>query len=102
MPQPTTSDREAIFGVHIVNKPLAEDVDVSKLAAETGGFAGSDIEAVCRRASMLAISGFLDSGEEDDPSRLTISQGHFMAAVESVRKLHESPPRTPADEIPPA
>jgi transitional endoplasmic reticulum ATPase len=102
LPLPTATDREAIFGVHIVNKPLADDVDVGRLAAETDGFAGSDIEAVCRRASMRAISALLDAGEEDDASRLTITQANFLAAVESVRRLHESKPETPADEIPPA
>ena len=104
LPKPSESDRLAIFGVHTANKPLDEDIDLSKLADETEGFVGSDIEAVCRRASMLAISGFLDmnDAEDGDASKLTISQQHFLSAVESSRTLHETKPETPADIIPPA
>jgi transitional endoplasmic reticulum ATPase len=102
LPKPTAVDREAIFAVHTVNKPLGGDVEVAKLAEQTEGFVGSDIEAVCRRAAMMAISEFLDAGEGADPSTLIISQQHFLSAVESIRKLHETKPATPADEIPPA
>jgi transitional endoplasmic reticulum ATPase len=103
LPRPTTTDREAIFGVHTANKPLGGDVEVVKLAALTEGFVGSDIEAVCRRASMMAISEFLDSGDADrDASGLTISAAHFLSSIESIRKLHETKIETPADEIPPA
>jgi transitional endoplasmic reticulum ATPase len=69
----------------------------------TDGFVGSDIEAVCRRAAMMAISEFLDTGDADrDASSLTITQAHFLSSIESIRKLHEMKPETPADAIPPA
>ena len=103
LPIPNATDRRAIFGVHTTNKPLAVDIDLDKLAAETEGFVGSDIEAVCRRASMGAIQEFLDTGDADrDASGLTIETRHFTDAIESIRKLHETKPRTAADEIPPA
>jgi transitional endoplasmic reticulum ATPase len=103
LPVPNQTDRRAIFGVHAVNKPLAPDIDLDKLAAQTDGFVGSDIEAVCRRASMGAISEFLDTGDATrDASGLVIEQRHFAEAIESVRRLHETKPATAADEIPPA
>jgi transitional endoplasmic reticulum ATPase len=103
LPIPSAVDREAIFGVHAANKPLAPDIDFVKLAAETEGFVGSDIEAVCRRAAMGAISEFLDAGDADrDASGLMLEARHFLAAIESVRKLHETKPQSAADEIPPA
>jgi transitional endoplasmic reticulum ATPase len=81
--------------VHAANKPLAPDVDLDKLAAETAGFVGSDIEAVCRRAAMGAIQEFLDTGDATrDASGLVIEQRHFAEAIESVRKLHETKPET--------
>jgi SpoVK/Ycf46/Vps4 family AAA+-type ATPase len=62
---------------------------------ETEGFVGSDIEAVCRRASMGAISEFLDTGDATrDASGLVLEQRHFSEAIESVRKLHETKPET--------
>jgi len=103
LPKPSEPDRRAIFGVHTGNKPLDADIDLAKLAADTEGFVGSDIEAVCRRASMSAISDLLDAGGvEEDAARLTITQANFMSAVEAIRKLHETKPETPADVIPPA
>jgi transitional endoplasmic reticulum ATPase len=103
LPKPTADDRRAIFEVHSANKPLGEGVDFEKLAAETEGFVGSDIEAVCRRASMSAISDFLEAGDaERDASGLTVSEANFRDSIESVRRLHETKPETPADEILPA
>ena len=95
LPIPSTADRRAIFGVHVVNKPLVQDIDFDKLAAETEGFVGSDIEAVCRRASMGAIAEFLDGGDATrDASGLVLESRHFAEAVESVRKLHETKPQS--------
>jgi transitional endoplasmic reticulum ATPase len=95
LPTPNETDRRAIFGVHAANKPLAPDVDLDKLATETEGFVGSDIEAVCRRAAMGAIQEFLDTGDATrDASGLVIEQRHFAEAIESVRKLHETKPET--------
>jgi transitional endoplasmic reticulum ATPase len=103
LPVPTDEDRRAIFAVHADGKPLGEGIDFDKLAAATEGFVGSDIEAVCRRASMAAIAEFLETGDaERDASSLMLSEQHFLGAIESVRKLHETKPETPADEIPPA
>jgi transitional endoplasmic reticulum ATPase len=103
LPKPTAADRHAIFQVHSANKPLSDDIDFAKLADETEGFVGSDIEAVCRRASMNAISDFLEGGDADrDATGLVVTEQHYRTSIESVRKLHETKPETPADEILPA
>ncbi len=102
LPQPSEPDRAEIFAVHTVTKPLGEDVDLAKLAATAEGFVGSDIEAVCRRAAMMAISEFLEQGDEEDVSRLVVSQQHFLASIESISKLHDTKIETAADVIPPA
>ena len=51
---PDTEGREAIFKVHSAKKPLAEDLDFSLLAQRTFGFSGSDIEAACNEAAIIA------------------------------------------------
>jgi|ETNmetMinimDraft_2_1059921.scaffolds.fasta_scaffold01682_5 transitional endoplasmic reticulum ATPase len=51
---PDESTRKEIFKVHTVDMPL-KDVSVGSLAAKTEGYAGADIEAVCREAAMLAL-----------------------------------------------
>ncbi|MCS7385323.1 MAG: CDC48 family AAA ATPase [archaeon GB-1867-005] len=47
--------RLEIFKIHLRNTPLAEDVDLEKLAEKTEGYTGADIEAVCREAVLLAL-----------------------------------------------
>lgn len=46
--------REEILRVHARNKPLAEDVSLSKLAQGTGGFTGADLENLMNEAALLA------------------------------------------------
>ncbi|HLF75919.1 MAG TPA: CDC48 family AAA ATPase [Dehalococcoidia bacterium] len=91
LPVPDLEGRRTIFAIHTANKPLAEDVDLDKLASETEGFVGSDIEAVCRRASMEAIREFVESheGEESpDVTGMAVEMSDFQGALAGVRALH--------------
>jgi len=60
---PDTEARKKIFQVHTEKMPLADDVDLDKLAEKTGNMVGSDIESVCREAGMNALRGNPDSKE---------------------------------------
>ena len=51
---PDLDGREAILRVHARNKPLAEDVDLHKIALATPGFAGADLANVMNEAALLA------------------------------------------------
>ena len=55
LPIPDEKTRKEIFRIQLRNKPLSEDVDISKLAAKTENFTGGDIALLCRRASMEAL-----------------------------------------------
>jgi len=52
---PNEEERQTIFAVHTRNRPLADDVSLEELAKMTEGRSGADIEAICHRASMLAL-----------------------------------------------
>lgn len=87
MPLPDEKARFAIFNVHTKEKPIAKDVDIAVLVKLTDELAGSDIEAVCREASLMAIREFLGSGmNTKDYNSLAISMDHFKRAVELVGK----------------
>ena len=49
---PDKDSRRSIFGIHTRGKPLADDVDLEKLADETEGCTGADISAICNEAVM--------------------------------------------------
>ncbi len=86
--EPDEAARREIFRVHTRGKPLADDVDVDELAAETGGYSGADVAAVCREAAMLAVEAVADRYEgeaaNDHADEVVVTRDHFAAAVKSV------------------
>jgi cell division protease FtsH len=52
---PDLRGREGILRVHMRNKPLAEDVDITTLARGTPGMAGADLANLVNEAALLAV-----------------------------------------------
>ena len=75
--EPDEEARLSIFEVHTKDMPLANDVDLKKLAKNTDGYVGADIEAVCREAAMLTLRDDLESSE--------IPYKYFKEAIEKVK-----------------
>ncbi|MEX0771615.1 MAG: ATP-dependent zinc metalloprotease FtsH [Balneolales bacterium] len=50
---PTKDDRVKILKVHARDKPLADDVDMEKIARGTPGFSGADLENLLNEAALL-------------------------------------------------
>jgi cell division protease FtsH len=54
MDRPDIKGRRAILGVHAKGKPLAPDADLDRIARQTPGFVGADLENVVNEAAILA------------------------------------------------
>lgn len=52
--RPDVKGREEILGVHSKEKPLAEDVDLKRIAQTTSGFTGADLENLMNEAAIYA------------------------------------------------
>lgn len=78
---PNEEGRLAIFKVHTKDMPLGEDVDLEKLAQETEGYVGADIESVCREAAMLTLRNDIDAKE--------VPKKYFQEALEKVKPSEE-------------
>ncbi|MBB3764625.1 CDC48 family AAA ATPase [Sphingomicrobium lutaoense] len=52
---PDMTGRREIFGIHMRGMPLADDVDIERLAKRTYGFVGADIAALTREAALEAV-----------------------------------------------
>src|SRR6266571_3347820 len=52
---PNEEGRRKIFAVHTRGRPLAPEITMEELARLTPGRSGADIEAICRRAALLAL-----------------------------------------------
>ena len=73
---PDKDSRLKIFELHTKRLPTT-DIDLEKLAEETEGYVGADIEAVCREAAILALREDLKAKE--------ILPKHFKEAMKKVR-----------------
>ena len=92
IPPPDLLARKTIFSIHTKGMPLAEDVNIEKLAEHTETYTGAEIAAVCSAASILAIKDHLKlypSPEQAKAkkSELKIHNEHFEAAFEKLKPL---------------
>ena len=55
VPVPGLEGRTQILKIHTQGMPLADDVDLGKLADQTRGYTGADLEDLVRRAGLLAL-----------------------------------------------
>jgi len=85
LPLPDKTTREAIFRVHTREKPLAKNVDLGRLAEQTDGLSGADIELLCREAALKAIRQFIESGNPDETA-FVIEAAHFKTASQLMGK----------------
>ncbi|MEE9323617.1 MAG: CDC48 family AAA ATPase [Candidatus Aenigmarchaeota archaeon] len=76
VPSPDEKTRLEIFKIHTKNMPL-KGVDLKKLARQTEGYSGADIEALCREAGLDAI--------REDMNAKEVNKKHFDEAVKGSR-----------------
>jgi cell division protease FtsH len=74
VPNPDFKEREAILGIYIKNKPLADDVDLKVIARRSPGFSGADIENLVNEAALLAARR----------NKRIVSMSEFDEAIERV------------------
>ena len=72
--KPDIKGREDIFKVHLKNICTNKGVDVSKLSAQTPGFAGAEIANVCNEAALIAAR----------QDKATVSMGDFQSAIDRI------------------
>ena len=88
---PDRQGRYEILLVHTRNMPLADNVELRKLAEITHGFVGADLAALCREAAMKALRRILpeiDLDKDEIPSeileRLEVRMEDFMNAFREI------------------
>jgi len=90
IPNPDLEARKEIMGIHTRGKPLADDVDLDKLAELMEGYSGADIAATCDAASQSAIHEHLmkysDPVEASEhKEEIMVKMEHFSRAFEKVK-----------------
>jgi len=72
--RPDRRGREAILKVHARGKPLAPDVDLAQIAAQTPGMVGADLENLVNEAAILAARR----------NKRSIGMSEFVESIERV------------------
>jgi len=82
---PDADARMSIFKIHTANKPLSEDVDLSKVVVETEGCTGADISAICNEAVMTAVRRLIEPGKiptEEEIQGCKVEMDDLLKAVD--------------------
>ena len=87
VPIPDTKSREHIFKIHTKKKPLAIDVDFSKLVKLTNGFTGAEIAGIANRAAITALKRYV-SGTSKTIKEIKITHKDLVDAIQKVRPIH--------------
>ena len=91
---PDEPARLAILQVQVRGKPLAQEVRLETIAANTEGLTGADLGAICQHAALNAVRERIEQAkgengagtEPADASPLLIETRHFEAALNDSRK----------------
>jgi len=85
---PDATGRLEILRIHTKNMKLGDDVDLEKIAAETHGFVGADLAALCSEAALQQIREKMDLIDLDDEqidaevlNSLAVSMDNFRWAM---------------------
>ncbi|HEC81628.1 MAG TPA: AAA family ATPase [Thermoplasmatales archaeon] len=88
---PDKKGRKEILEIHTRGMPLADDVNLEKLADMTHGYSGADLQALCKEAAMRALREILpeiDLETEEIPAevlnKLEVKEKHFYDAFKSM------------------
>ncbi len=80
---PDINDREQILKVHASNKPLAEGVNLRKIAERTAGFSGADLANLLNEAAILTARE-----NKKEISELTLKEAIEKVMLGPERKSH--------------
>jgi transitional endoplasmic reticulum ATPase len=92
VPPPDKEARTQIFKIHTSKKPLADDVNIDTLAAQTEGYTGADIAGLASAAVMLALRQHIEKYKdpikaEEAKGELNINMKNFEDAMKKIRPL---------------
>ena len=108
---PDRDGRLEILQIHTRGMPLAEDVDLEKLADITHGYTGADLAALCREAAMKALRRYLpkiDLEEKRIPKeildQMVVTMDDFLASYREItptamREVYIETPNVHWDDI---
>ncbi len=114
VPPPDYESRVDILRIHLMDKPVAPQVDLGEIAEETERFSGADLANLCNEAATRAMTRAMKSGEQssvtqDDfdviipkikPSiKINMLKEYQQAKKDFERRMHESEQREQKKQV---
>ena len=92
VPPPDKEARTQIIKIHTSKKPLADDVKIDVLSAQTEGYTGADLAGLASAAVMLALREHIEKYKdpkkaEEAKSELKVSMKNFEEAMKKIHPL---------------
>jgi len=91
VPNPDAKGRRHIFEIHTKKKPLASEVNITKLVELTDGFSGAEIAAVANRAAITALKRYV-KGQSQNFKDIKITQQDLVESVDKVKPRKKEVP----------
>ena len=88
---PDADERQEVLEIHTRNMPIAEDVDLKKLANTTHGFVGADLESLCKEAAMRVVRRILPDIKSDEEipeevlKKIIVTKDDFKSALKEIQ-----------------
>jgi transitional endoplasmic reticulum ATPase len=90
LPLPDRAERREILGIHAEGLPLDGDVNLEEVADVTAGWAGADLELVCKKAAILALEDVRRGRPGAPPRPFRVAWRHVREAQAQVGSMVEA------------
>ena len=91
VPNPDSKGREQIFRIHSKKKPLANDVNITRIVELTNGFSGAEMAAITNRAAILALKRHVNTKSENIKD-IKITQQDLLDSIDKVKPRKKDSP----------
>ncbi|GEA19116.1 CDC48 family AAA ATPase [Moorella sp. E306M] len=85
-PYPDQAARREIFEIYLRSRPVERGLNLDNLAQAAEGLVGSEIEAVCKRAALLAVAEIVKGDSVGEPGRGIIKTRHLEQALAEIQE----------------
>ncbi|XP_014283058.1 outer mitochondrial transmembrane helix translocase [Halyomorpha halys] len=90
IPLPTLVQRKDILNLVMSGEPLADNVDLSAIAAHTEGFSGSDLKELCRNASLYRVRDYVANTQFSEKLKERSVNSSTMKLSEDQEEFHDT------------
>lgn len=88
---PDSEERKEIMEIHTRAMPLAEDVNLDRIAETTHGFVGADLEALAKEAAMRVVRRVIPDLKTDEKipeevlEKIAVTKNDFKSALKEIQ-----------------